>query len=78
MLERIEMWGYTSYKLPDLRQDRYKATEEQLNKGSGSVQHDENYLRYVTLLAKIKNETAGGFLSALSSGSFRCRISCTC
>ena len=63
------MWGYTSYKVFDSATGQvYKATEEQLNKGSGSVQHDENYLRYVTLLAKIKNETAGGFLSALSSG----------
>lgn len=69
VLERIEMWGYTSYKVFDSATGQvYKATEEQLNKGSGSVQHDENYLRYVTLLAKIKNETAGGFLSALSSG----------
>ena len=32
------------------------------------IQYDENYLRYVTLLSKIKNETAGGFLSALASG----------
>lgn len=69
VLERIEMWGYTSYKVFDSATGQvYKATEEQLNEGSGSVQHDENYLRYVTLLAKIKNETAGGFLSALSSG----------
>lgn len=69
VLERIEMWGYISYKVFDSATGQvYKATEEQLNKGSGSVQHDENYLRYVALLAKIKNETAGGFLSALSSG----------
>ena len=69
VLERIEMWGYTSYKVFDSATDRvYKATEEQLNKGGNVVQYDENYLRYVTLLAKIKNETAGGFLSALSSG----------
>lgn len=69
VLERIEMWGYTSYKVFDSATGQvYKATEEQLNKGSSSVQYDENYLRYVTLLAKIKNETAGGFLSALSSG----------
>lgn len=69
VLERIEMWGYTSYKVFDSATDRvYKATEEQLNKGGSAVQYDENYLRYVTLLAKIKNETAGGFLSALSSG----------
>lgn len=69
VLERIEMWGYTSYKVFDSATEQvYKATEEQLNKGGSAVQYDENYLRYVTLLAKIKNETAGGFLSALSSG----------
>lgn len=69
VLERIEMWGYTSYKIFDSATGQvYKATEEQLNKGGSAVQYDENYLRYVTLLAKIKNETAGGFLSALSSG----------
>lgn len=68
VLERIEMWGYTSYKVFDSATGQvYKATEEQLNKGGSAVQYDENYLRYVTLLAKIKNETAGGFLSALSS-----------
>ena len=69
VLERIERWGYTSYKVFDSATGQvYKATEEQLNKGGSAVQYDENYLRYVTLLAKIKNETAGGFLSALSSG----------
>ena len=69
VLERIEMWGYTSYKVFDSAAGKvYKATEEQLNKGNSSVRYDENYLRYVTLLAKIKNETAAGFLSALSSG----------
>lgn len=69
VLERIEMWGYTSYKVFDSATGQvYKATEEQLNKGGSAAQYDENYLRYVTLLAKIKNETASGFLSALSSG----------
>lgn len=69
VLERIEMWGYTSYKVFDSATGQvYKATKEQLNKGGSAGQYDENYLRYVTLLAKIKNETAGGFLSALSSG----------
>lgn len=69
ILERIEMWGYTSYKVFDSASGKvYKATEEQLQKGGNVAQYDENYLRYVTLLAKIKNETSGGFLSALSSG----------
>jgi len=69
ILERIEMWGYTSYKVFNPATGRvYKATEEQLNTSGNAIQYDENYLRYVTLLSKIKNETAGGFLSALASG----------
>ena len=69
ILERIEMWGYTSYKVFNPATGHvYKLAEEQLNISGSTIQYDENYLRYVTLLSKIKNETAGGFLSALASG----------
>ena len=69
VLERIEAWGYTSYRVFDPSSGQvYKATEEQLNKDGGTNTYDENYLRYVTLLSKIKNETAGGLLSSLASG----------
>ena len=69
ILERIEMWGYTSYKVFNPAAGRvYKLAEEQLNISGSTIRYDENYLRYVTLLSKIKNETAGGFLSALASG----------
>ena len=69
VLEQIEAWGYVSYKVFNPASGKvYKATQEQLNKEGGTVSYDENYLRYVMLLSKIKNETAGGLLSALSSG----------
>ena len=69
VLERIEAWGYTSYRVFNPSTGTvYKATEEQLNKDGGTNTYDENYLRYVTLLSKIKNETAGGLLSSLASG----------
>lgn len=69
VMERIELWGYTSYKvLNPATGSVYKATEEQLHKGGSDVQLDENYLRYIVLLSKIKNETAGGILTSLSSG----------
>ena len=69
VLEKIEAWGYTSYKVFNPATGRvYKANEEQLSSTGSSMQYDENYLRYVTLLSKIKNETAGGFLSSLASG----------
>lgn len=69
VLEKIEAWGYVSYRVFNPATGRvYKANEEQLSSSGSTMQYDENYLRYVTLLSKIKNETAGGFLSSLASG----------
>lgn len=69
VLEKIEAWGYISYKVFNPATGRvYKANEEQLSSSGSTMHYDENYLRYVTLLSKIKNETAGGFLSSLASG----------
>lgn len=69
VLEKIEAWGYVSYKVFNPATGRvYKANEEQLSASGSTMQYDENYLRYVMLLSKIKNETAGGFLSSLASG----------
>ena len=68
-MERIELWGYNSYNVFNPANGSvYKATGEQLKRGGGEAQLDENYLRYVTLLSKIRNETSAGILSALSSG----------
>ena len=69
VLEKIEAWGYISYKVFNPATGRvYKANEEQLSSSGSTMQYDENYLRYVTLLSKIKNETASGFLYSLASG----------
>ncbi len=69
VLEKIDVWGYVSYKVFNPATGKvYKVSEEQLNIESSGIIYDENYLRYVTLLSKIKNETAGGILSSLSSG----------
>lgn len=69
VLEKIDVWGYVSYKVFNPATGKvYKVSEEQLNIESNGTLYDENYLRYVTLLSKIKNETAGGLLSSLSSG----------
>lgn len=69
VLEKINVWGYTSYKVFNpATVNVYKANEEQLNQEANSVHYDENYLRYVVQLSKIKNETASGFLSSLASG----------
>lgn len=69
ILEKIEAWGYTSYRVFNPASGTvYKVTEDQLKEDGGTNTYDENYLRYVTLLSKIKNETAGGLLSSLASG----------
>lgn len=69
VLEKIELWGYVSYKVFNPADGCvYKASEEQLNISGDEVSYDENYLRYVMLLARIKNETAGGLLTSLTSG----------
>lgn len=69
VMERLELWGYTSYKVFNPANGSvYKATSEQLKMGGNEAQLDENYLRYVMLLSKIKNETSAGVLSSLSSG----------
>ena len=69
VLDRIEAWGYVSYRVFNPATGTvYKASEAQLDKDGGTNTYDENYLRYVMLLAKIKNETAGGLLSSLASG----------
>ena len=69
ILEKIEAWGYTSYRVFNPANGAvYKVSAEQLKEDGGTNAYDENYLRYVTLLSKIKNETAGGLLSSLASG----------
>lgn len=69
ILEKIEAWGYISYRVFNPATGAvYKVAAEQLKEDGGTNTYDENYLRYVTLLSKIKNETAGGLLSSLASG----------
>ena len=69
VLEKIDVWGYVSYKVFNPATGTvYKVGEEQLNTGDSEIHYDVYYLRYVTLLSKIRNETAGGLLSSLASG----------
>lgn len=69
ILECVEAWGFVSYRVFNASTGTvYMANESQLNAEKGSNTYDENYLRYVTLLCKIKNETSGGMLSSLASG----------
>ncbi len=68
ILEKNEIWGFTTYKVYNLfSQEIYKLSAEQIGQNM-AVNFDENYVRYMTILGKIKNETSQGVLSSLSSG----------
>lgn len=69
ILDRFEVWGFVSYKVFNPSEDKvYKLSEEQISASPNEQITDINYLRYITLLSKIKNEIASGILSNLSSG----------
>lgn len=69
ILERIDVWGYISYRVFNSATGKvYKVNEDQLDMIGEVGKYNEDYLRYIILLSKIKNETAGGILSSLSSG----------
>jgi len=69
VLEKIELWDYISYKVFNpVTGIVYKVSEDQLNKSGNPRQLDKNYLRYLAILSKIKNEATEGFLSSLTSG----------
>ena len=79
ILEKIEAWGYVSYRVFNPATGRvYKANEEQLSSSRSTVQYDENYLRYVTLLSKSKTKLPVVSFLLLPAGLFRCRTSSMC
>ena len=68
IISASEAWGFVSYKVYNpITQDVYKLSIDALSTISSDSQND-GYLRYVAMLSKIKNETAGGVLSKLSNG----------
>ena len=69
VLESIDLWGYISYKVFDASTGTvYKVGEDRLVADSDSSRCDENYLRFITTLSKIKNEMSDGLLTPISSG----------
>lgn len=64
-----EVWGFVSYKVFRPKDSEvYKLSADSLTATPDERNLDENYIRYIALLSKIKNETSGGVLSKLSSG----------
>lgn len=69
ILDRFDVWGFVSYKVFNPSSDIvYKLSQEQISSSVKEQNTDLNYLRYITLLSKIKNEIATGILSNLSRG----------
>ncbi|MDJ0306796.1 helicase-related protein [Dehalobacter sp.] len=69
IMEVSEAWGYVSYKVFNASAGTvYKLAADDICIEAPEENYNEIYLRYVALLSKIKNETAGGILSKLSSG----------
>lgn len=69
VIEINEAWGFVSYKLFDPSSGSvYKLPASEISTKAPEETYQESFLRYVSLLCKIKNETAAGILSKLSSG----------
>ena len=69
VLECIDLWGYISYKVFDAASGTvYKVCEDRLVADSDNSRCNENYLRFITTLSKIKNEMSDGLLTPISSG----------
>lgn len=69
IVEISKVWDYVTYKVFDKSNGRlYNLASNMVTPEEPRDQTDENYLRYVALLAKIKNETSEGILSNLTSG----------
>ena len=70
IVERMEVWGFTSYKVYNPSEDEiYKLAEDQIRPIEEEADIcNVDYIKYISLLAKIKNEVSTGVLSSLSSG----------
>lgn len=68
IIETIDLWGFISYKVFNPSTNEiYKLAQEQIKKVD-THEYDEYYVKYITMLAKVKSETSQGLLSNLSNG----------
>lgn len=69
VLDKSEIWSFTSYRVYNLfSKEIYKLSSEQLGQSIPDLYYDENYIKYITVLGKVKSETSQGILSSLSNG----------
>ena len=60
ILETNDVWGFVSYKVFNASNGEIYRVSQEVLTNSKEEKQDENYLRYIALLAKIKNETSEG------------------
>ena len=69
IVECKAVWGYVSYKVYNPASGSvYQLAEEALTEDTHEEDSNVYYLRYVSMLEKIKSETSAGLLAKLSSG----------
>ena len=79
ILGKNEIWGFTTYKVYNLfSQEIYKLSSEQIGQDMTAINYDENYVRYMTILGKIRDETSQGVLSSLVVALFHYLINYMC
>ncbi|NLK93478.1 MAG: DEAD/DEAH box helicase, partial [Bacteroidales bacterium] len=67
ILEKNEIWGYISYRVYNpISKEIYNLSSEQIVKDMAELNYNENYVRYIVSLGKIKNEISRGVISTFS------------
>lgn len=68
ILEINELWGFISYKVFNSSNNEvYRLADNEICADSLEGSYNASYLRYISVLSKIKNETSEGILAKFSS-----------
>ena len=67
IIEKDEIWGFITYKVYNpFSKKIYKLNGDQIGREIDSLYYDENYVRYMAFLGKVKDITSQGILSSFS------------
>lgn len=65
VIEKFELWGFKCYRVYEpISRTTYQVPENCLSTDFNSNYYDSSFVRYITSLAKLKNELSGGIISA--------------
>ena len=63
ILEKNEIWGYISYRVYNpISKEIYNLSSEQIVKDMAELNYNENYVRYIVSLGKIKMRSPVGYI----------------